>query len=145
MAIDLESLSSTELKALIANAQSQMQAAHINHVKSVREKIEHLLKSSGLTLAEVYPTRAGKGAKRTKSTVAPKYRNPEDPTQTWSGRGKQPLWFAQALKKRGVTAESMLIDGAPKAAPAKTAKKGAVKKGAARKGAKKKAAARKAG
>jgi DNA-binding protein H-NS len=34
----------------------------------------------------------------------------------------------QALKKRGVTAESLLIDGAPQAAPAKTVRKGAAKK-----------------
>lgn len=140
MAINLETLSPTELKALIADAQSQMQAAHANHVKEVREKIERLLKSSGLTLADVYPARGGKGAKGPKSVVAPKYRNPANAAQTWSGRGKRPLWFVQALKKRGTTAESLLIEGAPKAAPAKTVKKGAarkVAKTAARKAAKK--------
>jgi DNA-binding protein H-NS len=128
MAINLETLSPAELKALIASAQSQMQVAHINHVNEVREKIERLLKSSGLTLADVYPTRSGKGAKGPKSVIAPKYRNPANAAQTWSGRGKRPLWFVQALKKRGATAESLLIDGAPKAAPAKAVKKGAVKK-----------------
>ncbi|MDW2982840.1 H-NS histone family protein [Rhodanobacter sp. KK11] len=140
MAINLETLSPTELKALIADAQSQMQAAHANHVKEVREKIERLLKSSGLTLADVYPARGGKGAKGPKSVVAPKYRNPANAAQTWSGRGKRPLWFVQALKKRGTTAESLLIEGAPKAAPAKAARKGAarkVAKTAARKAAKK--------
>ena len=25
--------------------------------------------------------------------VRPKFRNPEDPSQTWAGRGKQPRWF----------------------------------------------------
>ena len=128
MTINLETLSPAELKALIANAQSQMQAAHGNQVKEVREKIERLLKSSSLTLADVYPTRGGKGAKAPKSVVAPKYRNPENATQTWSGRGKRPLWFVQALKKRGVTAENLLIDGAPTAAPAKAIKKGAARK-----------------
>lgn len=136
MAINLETLSPAELKALIADAQSKMQAAHRNLVKEVREKIERLLKSNNLTLADVYPTRGGKGAKGPKSVVAPKYRNPENATQTWSGRGKRPLWFVQALKKRGITAESLLIEGTPKAAPAKAAKKGAAKKGAAKKVAK---------
>jgi len=135
MAINLETLSPAELKALIANAQSQMQAARANHVKEVREKIERLLKSSGLALADVYPTRGGKGTKGPKSVVAPKYRNPANATQTWSGRGKRPLWFVQALKKRGTTVESLLIDGAPKAAPAKALAK-AVRKGAAKKAAK---------
>jgi DNA-binding protein H-NS len=42
----------------------------------------------------------------------------------------------EALKKRGVTAESLLIDGTPKAAPAKAVKKTTAKKAAARKGTK---------
>lgn len=123
MAINLESLSPAELKALIANAESQMQAAHANHVSEIRAKIDALLKKNDLTLTEVYPTRGGKGAKGQKSSVAPKYRNPNDAAQTWSGRGKRPIWFVQALKKRGVTAESLLIEHAQTAAPTKAAKK----------------------
>jgi DNA-binding protein H-NS len=30
--------------------------------------------------------------------VLPKYRNPKEPSETWSGRGKQPRWLAAALK-----------------------------------------------
>lgn len=30
--------------------------------------------------------------------VLPKYRNPANPAETWSGRGKQPHWVAVALK-----------------------------------------------
>jgi DNA-binding protein H-NS len=30
--------------------------------------------------------------------VYPKYRNPADPSETWSGRGKQPRWLVSALK-----------------------------------------------
>ena len=30
--------------------------------------------------------------------VSPKYRNPKEPSETWSGRGKQPRWLAAALK-----------------------------------------------
>src|SRR5215204_5874280 len=30
--------------------------------------------------------------------VYPKYRNPNEPSQTWSGRGKQPRWLTAALK-----------------------------------------------
>jgi DNA-binding protein H-NS len=30
--------------------------------------------------------------------VYPKYRNPVDPSETWSGRGKQPRWLVSALK-----------------------------------------------
>ncbi len=38
-------------------------------------------------------------AKR-KSKVAVKFRNPNDPTQTWTGRGKQPRWMTASGKSR---------------------------------------------
>lgn len=128
MAINLKSLSPAELQALIKSAEAQMDSARKSHIQEVRSKIEALLKNSGLSLSEVYPTRGGKGTKGPKAVVAPKYRNPENQTQTWSGRGKRPLWFVEATKKRGVTAESLLIAGAPKTTPAKSATKKAVAK-----------------
>lgn len=121
MAINLESLSPAELQSLIKNAEAQMESARKNHIKGVRTKIDSILASAGLTIGEVYPTRGGKAAKSPRAAVAPKYRNPENTTQTWSGRGKRPHWFVEALKKRGVTAESLLIQGV-NAAPAKAAK-----------------------
>src|SRR5437868_2926367 len=30
--------------------------------------------------------------------VVPKYRNPDDASETWSGRGKRPRWLAALLK-----------------------------------------------
>lgn len=138
MAIDLNSLSPVQLQALIKNAEAQMDSARKNQIQEVRSKIDALLKGAGLTIDQVYARRGGKGAKRTKTTVAPKYRNPQNAAQTWSGRGKRPLWFAAALRKKGVTAESLLIDGsAPVAAPARKVAKKAVRKTAAKKAAKK--------
>lgn len=131
MAIDLKSLSPKELKALIANAESHMQEARASQVQEVRKKIDALLSGSGLTLADIYPAHGGRGGKGGKrGAVAPKYRNPEDPSQTWTGRGKRPLWFAAAIKRRGVTAESLLIAGAgkAKAAPAKKTARKATRK-----------------
>lgn len=144
MAIDINSLSPAELQALIKSAEAQMGAARKNHVHETRAKIDGILANAGLTLDEVYPRRGrksassprsvnGKGAKGPKAAVAPKYRNPDNAAQTWSGRGKRPLWFVEALKKRGVTAESLLIQGASKSAPAKKAPAKASKKAPAKK------------
>jgi DNA-binding protein H-NS len=140
MAINIDSLSPAELEALIKSAAAQMESARKNHVKEVRAKIDSILAGAGLTIGEVYPTRGGKSAKGPKTAVAPKYRNPDNASQTWSGRGKRPLWFNAALKKKGVTAESLLIASAPaKAAPAKKAApvKKAAKSTPAKKAAKK--------
>jgi DNA-binding protein H-NS len=41
----------------------------------------------------------GKGARSgPRGAVAPKYRNPENPEETWAGRGLKPRWLAAALK-----------------------------------------------
>lgn len=37
-------------------------------------------------------------ARRFYPVVLPKYRNPVQTSETWSGRGKQPRWLAAALK-----------------------------------------------
>ncbi len=37
-------------------------------------------------------------ARRKYPRVFPKYRNPQTPSETWSGRGKQPRWLAAAIK-----------------------------------------------
>jgi DNA-binding protein H-NS len=36
-------------------------------------------------------------ARRTYPKVEPKFRNPEDPSETWSGRGRQPRWVMAFL------------------------------------------------
>jgi DNA-binding protein H-NS len=40
--------------------------------------------------------------------VFPKYRNPNEPSETWSGRGKQPRWLMAALKD-GHTIDEFVI------------------------------------
>jgi DNA-binding protein H-NS len=41
-------------------------------------------------------------------TVLPKYRNPDHPSETWSGRGKRPRWLTAALTA-GRTIEEFAI------------------------------------
>jgi DNA-binding protein H-NS len=43
--------------------------------------------------------------------VYPKYRNPERPSETWSGRGKQPRWIS-ALIRKGMKVDDLLISRA---------------------------------
>ncbi len=129
MAVKLDGLSPKELQALIAQAQSRMESARAEHIQNVRTKIDALLKAEGLQLSEVYAGRGGKRGKRAGAGI-PKYRNPADSSQTWTGHGKKPTWFQQALKKSGVTADSLLIT---RTATKKTPAKKAAKKGAAKK------------
>jgi DNA-binding protein H-NS len=51
-------------------------------------------------------------------TVAPKYRNPNNSTETWAGRGLKPRWLAAAIKAGGKL-EDFAIAGPAKAAAVK--------------------------
>ena len=75
----------------------------------VLARIVQLAKDNGLTVDDISKAlgasktakpKAARAAKKKTGTgvkVAPKYRNPANEHQTWTGRGKTPLW-AKALK-----------------------------------------------
>jgi len=94
MAIDIKSLSQSQLNDLIQKAQMRQQELEKEKVTRVREKVHALLKAEGISFEEVFGAGASvRGSKRRgggTGSVAPKYRNPADPEQTWSGRGKRP-------------------------------------------------------
>lgn len=86
----------------------------------VLSKIVALAKEAGLSAADIAkalgaskPAKAAKAQRATKKgaltgkKVAPKYRNPANPEQTWTGRGVSPSWV-QALKAAG-TLDAALI------------------------------------
>jgi DNA-binding protein H-NS len=57
------------------------------------------------------PGRNFRGAHPSKGKkVAPKYRNPDDPSQTWAGRGAQPRWLKAHLSA-GRSREEFAISG----------------------------------
>jgi DNA-binding protein H-NS len=111
MAIKLESLSHKELVALIADAKARVHGVRDEQIRALRAKVEALVKAEELTMAEVFPVLGG-GKEPSKRAGAgiPKFRNPDDESQTWTGFGKKPGWFVEALKKRGVTVDSLRID-----------------------------------
>lgn len=97
MAIDIKNLNHTQLNDLITKAQSRQGELRKEKVGKLREKVHALLKAEGYTFEDVFGVGV-RGKRRSTGSVAPKYRNPADPEQTWSGRGKRPRWFNDALK-----------------------------------------------
>lgn len=54
-------------------------------------------------------TRAEKRARRPYPPVLPKYQNPKNTSETWSGRGKQPRWLKAQLRA-GKKLQELLIE-----------------------------------
>ena len=119
MSIDLRNLSAKELGALIEKAkQQQTRLAKRTPIATVRSKITKFAKAERYTLEELFGMSGNRGAKaaakpssragRKLGKVAPKYRNPANPKETWTGRGKHPRWMA-ALIAKGKKADDFLI------------------------------------
>ncbi len=97
MAVDIKNLNQAQLGDLISKAQLRQVELRKEKVVKLREKVNNLLKAEGYTFEEIFGHGRAK-AKRAGTPVPPKYRNPADPSATWSGRGKRPRWFNEALK-----------------------------------------------
>jgi len=123
VSIDVNTLSARELDQLIAQAKKRKTTlSKRKPIALVRKKLTQLAKAEGYTVAELFgagthvarsattATKATNASSKGKSTgkVAPKYRNPADPSQTWAGRGQQPKWLAVETGK-GRALEEFLI------------------------------------
>lgn len=92
MNIDFDNLSREELSQLIANAQKALKTVDARRRAEAKRAAELAAKEYGFSLDEVMEA----GAKGSKG--APKYANPADPSQTWTGRGRKPNWVIEALE-----------------------------------------------
>lgn len=114
MALDLNSMSAKELEALIAQANKRRAVLKKRKpVADVRKRLEQIARAEGYSIAELFGARSGNApaavpaaprmpakraargpSKMAGTKVEPKYRNPANGAETWSGRGKQPRWLA---------------------------------------------------
>ena len=93
MAIDIKKLNHTQLNELIQRAEMRKNELSKERAAKVREKLAALAKTEGFSVEELFGARG----RKTRRAAKPKFRNPADHAQTWSGRGKRPRWFNAAL------------------------------------------------
>ena len=101
--IDLSKLSLDDLKALKKDVEKAITGFQSRKRAEAMKEVQEVAKKHGISVDELM----GKGGKR-KVKAPAKYQNPSDSSQTWSGRGRQPVWFKAAVKS-GKSAESMEI------------------------------------
>jgi DNA-binding protein H-NS len=102
--IDLESMSLDELKKLARDVEKAIASFEDRKRKEARKAMEQVAREFGLSVEDVVG--GSKSASRTAKS-APKYRNPANPKETWSGRGRQPGWYKAGLAK-GKSPDDML-------------------------------------
>ncbi len=123
MGIELNELSIDELQELNKRLARELKAKEAQKEKdsyreerekrrSVMRQVRELMSAHKLSVDELQATRAKRAAKgegrKNASKSPPKYRNPEDHTQTWTGKGRKPGWLINALA-RGDSLNGMTI------------------------------------
>ncbi|MEE4376745.1 MAG: H-NS histone family protein [Candidatus Competibacteraceae bacterium] len=103
---ELKNMSLDALQSLITNAQDLVNQYERDKKKDVIKKIQALAASVNLNVEVKDGEKASKSASTSKGVA--KYRNPEDPKQTWTGRGKRPNWLNDALAS-GKTLDDLSI------------------------------------
>lgn len=92
---NVEKMSLKDLLDLEIRVKKAIGVAKERERMDVRQRMVEMAEESGFSVNELFGAgRGGKGGK-----VAVKYRNKDNPTETWTGRGRQPKWLAAALKK----------------------------------------------
>jgi DNA-binding protein H-NS len=91
---DLEALSLGELKKMQKDVAKAISTYQDRQKAEARAKVEALARDLGYSLAEL----VGTETKSSRASATAKYRHPENPALTWSGRGRKPQWFVEALE-----------------------------------------------
>jgi DNA-binding protein H-NS len=113
----LKSMSIEKLVAL----KSQVEAMLSSKVLDQRRALE-------VELSKLGRFQGGKSkSARGSAAIAPKYRNPENPAETWAGRGLKPRWLATAIKFGKKIEDFLIAARSSKANGSKKAKSAIVK------------------
>jgi len=93
MAKDPAKMSLKELQELELKVKKVKLSMQERSRSELRQKLEAMAAQAGFKLSDLFGGCGGKGRK-----VAAKYANPDNPSETWSGRGRKPRWLAARLK-----------------------------------------------
>ena len=89
---DLSNMSLEDLKQLEKDVAKAIKTFEARKKAEAMAAAEAAAKEHGFSLGDLT------GGGKTKSVSVPKYQHPENPELTWTGRGRKPKWFEEALK-----------------------------------------------
>ncbi|GJI96279.1 hypothetical protein RugamoR57_29970 [Duganella caerulea] len=92
--MDLSNMSSADLRDLQEKVKRELKQRESQDLAKAREQILAIAQSVGVPLKDLVGGASG-GTRAKTGSVAPRYRNPADPTQLWTGRGRQPKWVKE--------------------------------------------------
>ena len=106
--INLEKLADEQLSELIVDAQRILKDREELRRKEAIDEIQRLADEHGLAVEFNSKAFKQKKKKKSRQAVPPKYRNPDNPHQTWNGLGPRPKWL-RTIMESGKTLEELQI------------------------------------
>lgn len=103
MNFDLENMSLKELRDLHKTVGRQIDGYEAKKKEQAIAAAQQVAEEHGFSLKELLA-----GGKASKATVAPKYANPDNTSETWTGRGRQPRWVKGHLDAGGSIDDLMI-------------------------------------
>src|SRR5262245_57162068 len=103
---NLEKMSLVELAQMEERIQQLKAEKQEAERAAFRKEIAALAKQRGIDIRDLLD---GRRKAKGKGSVPPKYRDPENPANTWTGRGRMPRWLAAATKGGRAKKEDYLI------------------------------------
>ena len=94
--INVDKLSLKDLITLELKVKKAIAMAKERERTELKHRIETMAQDSGFSVDELFAR--GRGAMKGR-TVAPKYVNPDNSSETWTGRGRKPKWLVAKLSK----------------------------------------------
>jgi DNA-binding protein H-NS len=92
-AINYDKMTVKELTDHIARAQKALAAAKDRERSELKHKIASLAENAGFSVGELF---GGRGKSK---SISVKYMNPDNRSETWTGRGRKPNWLVAKLSK----------------------------------------------
>ena len=107
---DLDAMSTDEMWHLHVEIGRLLSVRLTSEKRELEKRLARLRRERELPQSEATNGQSKDTARERRNypRVLPKYQNPSAPSETWSGRGKQPRWLAAALKT-GYTIEDFVI------------------------------------
>lgn len=93
----LNQFNNKQLSELIPAIEKRIKQNEKSEKDNLKKQMAALAADSGYSIDEIL----GTGKSTAKRIVKPKYQNPEDPSQTWSGRGRNPKWVVALIQSGG--------------------------------------------
>lgn len=91
---DLSGMTAQELEKLAKDARELAIKKKEEEKQRLRADLAKRIRDAGFTIEEIFP-RSETASKKTRTSEV-KYRDPADPSRTWSGRGRKPRWLVDA-------------------------------------------------